>query len=829
VSSGPEQAVYDPGNGYVYALCYGSANGAVSVINGTTTIANVSVGVGPYGLAYDDENGYVYAGNYDDGAGSTVSVIDGTKLLGTVGVGNAPFDQVYDARTGWDYSIGYLGTISVLNGTEVVGTISAGSGLFSATYDPVNGFVYVVQYSASELLAYNGTTLVGTVSIGSSPTWASVDPENGWVYAATTGVSSVSVVNGTRLVKEVGLEGTPVALAFDARHGYMDVGVAYSNGAVAVLNGSKLLATVALTGSGYIEDMGYDPANGYVYVADNRLYAVNGTKFAGVVPVSLSFGLSSVGFADAPGGLLYLTEYGPSDVVVLSTVLALTAPIEMFPDPGPAAMADVGQTLTIGSQLWGGGAGSDSASGVEVPDWAGCGPADLQTGASPFGNGTTTIAVSCTPTTPGDYTVWLNVSDGTASAWSWVDLAVFADPVATAPVATVAGQGNASEGDYGEPVAFAEAAQGGTGNYTSYEWSGFPRGTSCDRNGTAHPVCTFDQTGSFSLTVAVTDSLGVSSPTSPALSFYIGARPSVAAPSANRTSADVDQSVTFRAAASGGTNDFPTYHWSGLSDGTCTGLQGPSASCLFDAPANLTVRASATDSLGVTTLMSPGTAFTVFGLPTVTVPVASRPSLDEAQPVNFTTIGSGGSGPLSFVWTGLPSGCAQTGTSAPRCVPLAPGSFTVTVEAVDPNGGVSGLSDATAVVVYTDPTVSAPNVSSPSLSLGGSVTIRTLASGGSGSLSIAWSGLPPGCVGASSALTCQPTEVGTFAISVSVTDSNGFRSLSPETTITVRSPPPPGGVTVAGLPLPVFAGLLVGGVAVAAAAVVYGLRRSRRP
>jgi len=66
----PYGIAYDPSNGYLYVADSGSYT--VSVINGATVIANITVGSKPAGVAYDPSNGYLYVANYGSG---TVSII----------------------------------------------------------------------------------------------------------------------------------------------------------------------------------------------------------------------------------------------------------------------------------------------------------------------------------------------------------------------------------------------------------------------------------------------------------------------------------------------------------------------------------------------------------------------------------------------------------------------------------------------------------------------------------------------------------------------------------------------------------------------------------
>ncbi|MCI4318154.1 MAG: hypothetical protein L3J96_06410, partial [Thermoplasmata archaeon] len=63
---------------------------------------------------------------------------------------------------------------------------------------------------------------------------------------------------------------------------------------------------------------------------------------------------------------------------------------------------------------------------------------------------------------------------------------------------------------------------------------------------------------------------------------------------------------------------------------------------------------------------------------------------------------------------------------------------------------------------------------------GVAMTFTAGPSGGSGGFSVAWSGLPPGCVGGDLVLLiCAPSAGGTFPVSVNATDSAGETAGSP--------------------------------------------------
>jgi DNA-binding beta-propeller fold protein YncE len=823
-ASYPGATLYDPADGYVYALCSGSSTGVVSILNGTRTLANLSIGPSPWGMAYDAAHGYVDVGNYANGNGHSVAVFNGTRLVENVTVGQGPIEQVYEPRRGWDYSIGYPGTVTVLNGTQVVSTLSLSDGLFYGAADPSNGWVYVTNDVANQVMVINGTKLVGALGVAQTPIGIAADPANGWVYVATG--DAVTVFNGTKTVGTASVGGSASMVVYDPVHRLMYV--SNQNNYVSVLNGTKVVATVDAKGGGFLFALAEDPASGMVYFPfGSDLESVNGTTFGGQVSSTDSFGFGTGVIAyDPEDADLFLPAGSNAQVLLFSTALALGAPLAL-PSGNPAGSVDVGQPVVVTAPLWAVGTGSDTPS-VEVLPYGGLGCS----GSAGLGDtgGQFSVQVGCTPTSPGDYALYLNVTDGSSQVWARANLTVFADPSATAPTASAGSASNVSEAAVGEAVTFREAPQGGTGNYSGFNWTGLPDGASCGGNGTAQLTCSFARSGRFSLSVALSDSNGARSGPSPSLSFLVGPALAVGAPGANRTSADVGQPVTFHVAASGGSGSYARYRWAGLPDGACLGSSTDTVNCTFTEPAALTVSVGVTDSFGASA-DGPSAPFTVYGPPTVSTPQVSRTTLDEGQAVNFSTIGAGGVGELSYAWRGLPDGCTQGTTAAPRCVPDKAGSYTVAVQAFDANQGASGPSDAVAVIVYSDPSVATPTVSSTRVTVGDPLTISTMATGGSGDLALAWSGLPPGCAGATGQLTCRPSASGIFEVSVAVSDSDGFTSYSAQTQLVVVNATAPPGAMIDGLPYAEFVGVAVGlGMAAAAAGAIlaFGRRRRRR-
>ncbi|MCI4347463.1 MAG: hypothetical protein L3J97_02445, partial [Thermoplasmata archaeon] len=371
--------------------------------------------------------------------------------------------------------------------------------------------------------------------------------------------------------------------------------------------------------------------------------------------------------------------------------------------------------------------------------------------------------ISCTPTVPHTSLVAVTVTDGNGSTYTSDprNFTVYADPLVPAPTAS---RGSA---DVGQAVTFNASPTLGSGGY-AYLWSGPPAGC---LGPTASITCIFAASGTTAVSVKVTDSNGYATQSSP-LSFTVYADPTAGAPTANRSSADVGQSVTFAVVASSGSGGF-SYTWSGLPGG-CTGTTAL-VSCTPGSAATLTVKVTVMDSNGAS--VTTGTlSFTVFADPTVAKPTASSVSVDVGQSVTIGAVATSGSGGYAYLWSGLPTGCSGT-TSSISCTVSGSGTFTISVRVTDSNG-VAVTSSSLAFTAYADPTIARPTANLSSADVGEKVSFTVVVSSGSGGFSYSWSGLPLGCSGSTSTISCAPTSSGTSSVTVTATDSNGFAVTS---------------------------------------------------
>ena len=448
------------------------------------------------------------------------------------------------------------------------------------------------------------------------------------------------------------------------------------------------------------------------------------------------------------------------------TVTSGCGPQVSTPNPSSPG-ADVGQSVTFVSSLLSPGSGGDTYVWHTSPAGLGC-------------SSSTTLTLSCTPTMAGTYSVNVTItdSDSRSSTSGTERFTVSSDPTVGTP------SSSKTEAETGSSVTFTVAPSGGASPY-SYAWSGLP--TPCTGTNSATPTCTPSATGSYSISVTVTDA-NAYSVTSPTLSFTVLAGPSIATPTSSpHGSVDLGQSVSFTTSASGGSGGY-TYTWTGLPTG-CSSSSSTRLNCTPTATGLFSVAVKVVDSLGGSATSSP-VVFTVDTNPTIGVLSVSPKTIDVGQSIQFTLSPSstGGAGSYRYFWTGLPAGCVSNDSTRIMCTPLEGGVGSAEVTVYDANNGTN----ATTVpwVVYIDTYLGGISTSPPSIDVGQNVTFSPLGlTGGTGTYTYRWSGLPAGCVGGNrSTIKCAPTTVGSSEVTLNVTDTNGI-SANRTIDFTVRTDP----------------------------------------
>src|SRR5881397_2526298 len=253
--------------------------------------------------------------------------------------------------------------------------------------------------------------------------------------------------------------------------------------------------------------------------------------------------------------------------------------------------------------------------------------------------------------------------------------------------------------------------------------------------------------------------------------------------SADRSGADVGQSITFACSASGGTPPY-VYAWT-LSDGGIGA--GPTVTHSFGSRGTYDATCTVTDLLlGIATASK---SVVISPLPSV----AASVDHDLAAPgtvLTFSASPSGGDGSFSYEWT-FGDGSSGSGAPATHAYSQA-GPYQATVTATDGNGGTASSS---ASVTISEIGVTA-DVSPTS---GDATTIFTFtasASGGSGApYSFSWA-FGDGMTGTGSPVTHSYSGGGSYSPTVTATDSLGGAKDAPTQSVSVSAPPAPLGATV---------------------------------
>jgi YVTN family beta-propeller protein len=173
--------------------------------------------------------------------------------------------------------------------------------------------------------------------------------------------------------------------------------------------------------------------------------------------------------------------------------------------------------------------------------------------------------------------------------------------------------------------------------------------------------------------------------------------------------------------------------------------------------------------------------------------VADPATIALGQSTDFDTDASGGTLPYTFTYSTPPTGCSSSNETPLPCVPTAAGTYIVGVNVTDPTGGhASAVTQL--VVTFTPATLQVALTPTPSsIVLGGSLSLETTVSGGTGTgtYSFAYSTLPAGdCASQNlTSLPCTPSSSGTFYVGVNVTDADGNHgSASARFTVTAAPP-----------------------------------------
>jgi hypothetical protein len=347
--------------------------------------------------------------------------------------------------------------------------------------------------------------------------------------------------------------------------------------------------------------------------------------------------------------------------------------------------------------------------------------------------------------------------------------------------------------ELGRTTVLTAEVGGGIGPY-SYAYTGLPTG--CTSINASQLSCRPARAGNFSVTVSVVDSAG--NQTSETAVLQVSPPLSIVSFNATPNSLPVGSRTLLSVTTANGVSPVG-YSYIGLPPG-CTSQTVPTLPCSPGANGTFNITVVATDSAGINASASLELTVTPAGS-SAGLRILSFGATPEAFALgNSTTLYlnvSGGTGTPTLTYEGLPSGCASADQTPLGCTPIESGVFPVVFSANDSSG--ASVSVETNLTVYPVGGGGAAFITafgaSPGTVVVGSPTVVVVeTSGGTLPLSFAYPRLPPGCLSANTArLTCTPTELGTFPISVVVTDARGNTteagaSLTVIAETTTRSP-----------------------------------------
>jgi YVTN family beta-propeller protein len=806
----PAGVTFDPLTNRILVANYGSDN--VSVIDpssNNTVIQSFPVGDEPNYIAVDPKNDHLFVTN----SGGNVTIDNGTTYheLGSVSVGPLPGYIAFAASNGYLYVADDVNDqVSVIDGStgsEVL-SISVGVCPWGVAYDPSTTLLFVTDSSCSmggNVSVINTTTnkVASTLLLGEYPTDIVDNPATGVLFATNQYSNNVSVINARleRVVGTVGAGNQPQDLAYDASNQQLFIADEGGND-LAVVNGSTG-AEVTTVGTGFAPfGTAFDPRTGVIYVTNsfsNNVTEVDARNDS--ILGSFAVGASPRGIAyDPANGNLYVANCDSQTVSVINasdervdaTLGAGICPQEVLyvPSSGEIYVSNTGPLYATGENA---NVTAINGSTNQVED-------SITVGASPWGE----------TYDPANRTVLV-------ANWDSDNLSI----INTSNDRAIGSIGNQTTWSGCLPVGVAYDALDGelfltcglsytTGNYVIavQPWTGRTLGVVGVGLGSSPQAVLFDQGAD---TLIVTDS------GSGCVSFL---EASVFPPPQFTVSfleSGLHSGHQWSVEFNGTTNNSST---------TITVFSAPTGHYSYTVP-----------SVAGYLLLSPSNGSVTVNNRTVSVLLRFTP----LYPVVFTETGLLDKVSWSIDWNG--STLAATGASL--TLNATNGSYPFAIPA--PTGYVPNPTKGTVLVNGTNATVSIMFVALPgpgpsvlafivtpeSGPVGTAFTLSPNVSGGVGSLSYVYLGLPRNCATDNvSKLWCTPRAPGNTTVVVLVTDSLG-RSSTANATIRVTENPitqprgTTGSPTFLGLPWEDGEALLVGAAALLAVGTAVLLWRRR--
>jgi YVTN family beta-propeller protein len=676
--------------------------------------------------------------------------------------------------------------------SPLIASIPVGGNPSGAAFDSASDTVYVPTSSSDNVSIISGTSVVGSVPVGVSPSAAAFDSADGFVYVADGGMHThvpvpdfVTVINGSSLVATIPVGTDPQGVTYDSSNGFVYVSnYDPSSDNLTVINGTSVIASIPVGESP--AGGAFDSANGYVYVTNrysDNVSVINGTSVVASIPLAQDDEPTAAAY-DPEDGYVYVTNIHSGSISVIdgTTVVGTIQLPEFASTYGATYDSANGYVYVSNASSNGSGGnvlvinGTAIITLISINSGVFSGAFDRADGDVYFGGGSDNVFVI-----DGSFH-YPSISSFEATP-STVEMVSRTIPSTT----------------------LAVLAEGGEGPLT-FTYMGLPPG--CTTSNTSSLVCTPTSPGTFNVRIYVNDSAGNSANSTTTLNVV----PALSA-SAMATPAQIDAGVAVNFASNpmGGIGP-NSYAWE-FGDGSSSTAQNPSHS--YASSGNYTAQVWVNDSGGgsVHQTLSVSVDLTL----TVALTVSnSTPVLGQTIAINATA--AGGAGPYTYSYLGLPPGCVTTDSPTIGCFPTQAGFYNLSVAVTDHNGVTANASIA--IQIIFDFTVVVPSRTT----VGQPFTLSVKPDVGYGTITYAYAGLPPGCASVDARqLTCTPTQVGNYNISITVQDQAGDHA-----THLIKLAVVPASSSTLGSPLLLEGAVVAVAIAVAVIAIALIVSRGRR-
>ena len=764
----PVSVTPDPATGNLYTVSYASqTTGMINVVDPSTAsvIASIAVGDQVSFIAYDPVSHAMVLLREGD---NEISAINDTteQIVATVSVGNLPDGIAFDPldRTLW-VANGDGNNIAILNASTYsledriynvtdagslafdpeAGVMLVGQGIWQpicCTVFPSNGLHQVSVINATNWgvtrVLNTSSTINDLVAIPATNMVAGLDFINQSIYLwnATTFAQKLETPLNTEPQGIASIPGSPFEMVAESE-----------SNELAEVSATTGIPTANISTAPSPYDVAYDSVHDTLWVSD---------KATGeITPVNLSTGttLPSVPVGGEPQGVAIDPVSQEVYVAVLGSGRVFAISLKNNSVAGSVAIGN-GPVSTIYDPLTGDILATESGSGrLAVID-----PAN-HTVIDQIGLGSTTQpwAAVYDPATHDIY-VANNFPNNITIINATTYRTAGSLPAGTGSVAI------ALDGATGD-LLVAESTGPETPGYLSVVDPGMgtllqevPVGT--DPEGVMYD----SSTGSIFVTDRGTNSLSV---------MGIVPRLVLSSFTASPGTVNTGQSINFTVATTGGAAPL-NFSYEGLPAG-CVSIDLPHLLCTPSSAGYFNVTAFVGDAGGV--LLHARVMIHVLSVFFLKDFIAHPSVLDLGQTTTLYANVSYGTPAYTYNYSGLPSGCPSVNASMVNCTPTVTGNFTVQVNVSDAAG--TRVQGQVHIVIHPPLKVIGFSATPSSLLMGNSTVLTTSVAGGTGSDGYVYTGLPPGCGTLNlTAMTCVPTGIGNFTLTVTVIDTLGQHSTA---------------------------------------------------